>query len=72
MDNQNIIEKLDTLESKMDLILRELENVKEEMSNLKKTTGRMDDHISFVEATYQTLKTPLDMIRGKMNYFAIK
>ena len=55
-------------------ILIELKKLREEVAELKKdvdelktTCGRMDGHISFVERTYETLKTPIDYIKYYCN-----
>lgn len=59
--NTEIIIKLNNIE-------KELQELKQVILNLKDTTKRMDDHISFVEATYDTLKKPLDFVKKKVNY----
>lgn len=59
--NTEIIIKLNNIE-------KELQELKQVILNLKDTTKRMDDHISFVESTYDTLKKPLDFVKQKVNY----
>lgn len=45
----------------------ELKNLRKDVKELKTTCGRMDNHISFVEHTYDTLKTPIDYIKYYCN-----
>lgn len=56
MDSQ-ILNKLDSIEKKLNMILVRLENC-------EKSCTKMDNHISFVEETYSTLRSPLDYIRS--------
>lgn len=68
-ENYNlIIQKVDVLNEKFDKLEKELEKLKEAVNTLITTTSRMDDHISFVEATYETLKTPLNYVKEKVSY----
>lgn len=65
----------------MDDIKKEMTELKKEMTDLKKEmqllveavnkvsdqSSRLDNHINFVEGTYDTLKAPLDFITRKVN-----
>jgi len=61
-------------------ILDELRNVKEEIKklsskieNLDRSCSRMDDHINFVENTYDILRTPLNVVSNLVtNTFSSK
>ena len=65
-DDINI--KLKTLQDKLDNLSEMVSQLNENINKLTNTCGRMDDHISFVEATYETLKTPLNFISNKVRY----
>tara|TARA_Y100000114_G_C11736714_1_gene316590 strand:+ start:772 stop:993 length:222 start_codon:yes stop_codon:yes gene_type:complete len=67
-DSKFIIVKLNKLEDKLKIIEDKLEELKKAIFDLTDTTKRMDNHISFVEATYETLKKPLDFVKEKVNY----
>ena len=67
-DYDRVIEKVDVLNEKFDKLEKEIEKLKEAINALVTTTSRMDDHISFVEATYETLKTPLNYVKEKVSY----
>ena len=57
---ENLNERLDFLERKIDLILEILQKNTENCE-------KMSSHIDFVEATYETLRSPLDFIRRKLS-----
>lgn len=48
---------MDIQELKQEMIL-----LREEINKLTKTCGRMDDHISFVETTYNVVRSPLSTL----------
>ena len=60
---EEIDDKINRLEVKMDLILELLQ--KEVHPNCKK----MGSHIDFVENVYDNVKNPLGFICNKVNYF---
>ena len=66
--DEAISNKLNTLENTIEGLQKEITDLKETINTLIKTTERMDSHISFVEATYETLRKPLDFIKEK-GYF---
>lgn len=39
-------------------LIDEIKSLRDEISELKKTTGRMDNHIDFVENVYNMVKSP--------------
>ena len=60
------------METKLNLILKELKEIKEILLNLKKETTEvkkschgMDEHIHFVDKVYSKLRYPLDWITQK-------
>ena len=48
----------DCIETKLDLLLLEVSQLRKDVDDLKSTCGRMDGHISFVERTYSTIRLP--------------
>mgnify|MGYP006906278340 CR=1 FL=1 len=48
----------DCIETKLDLLLLEVSQLRKDVNDLKSTCGRMDGHISFVERTYTTIRLP--------------
>jgi len=48
-------------------ILIEIAGLKEDIADLKRICSRMDNHITFVENTYHTLRTPIDYIKYYFN-----
>ena len=67
-EQQVIIRKVEELTKKFEKMEEQLEKIKEAINALITTTSRMDDHISFVEATYETLKKPIDYVKDKVSY----
>ena len=45
----------------------DMQRLTEDINELKKTTGRMNSHISFVEAVYETVQMPLSFICNKIS-----
>ena len=60
MELQLILYKLNDIEKKIDILA-------ERVSKCEKSCGNMDNHISFVENTYSTLRSPLDYFRSTIN-----
>lgn len=56
------------LETKITNLEKEIKEMKEMLKELLKVCGRMDNHITFVESVYQTLKNPIESIRSRFNY----
>ena len=57
-----------------DIILKELSEIRAELRQLSanvktllESSQKMNDHIGFVETTYETLKAPLHYITAKIN-----
>ena len=67
-DNDILFSRIDTLETTIKDMSVELRELKDAINKLVGTCDRMDSHISFVEATYDTLKKPLDFVKEKVNY----
>jgi len=54
-------------ESELQMVRRELATLATEIRELRKTCGRMDNHISFVERIYNTFRAPLEYIRTRLS-----
>ena len=62
MSNTEIIERLKNLDQKIDSIL-------ELLQNQQRTQKKLEEHIDFVESTYDTLKSPLNFVKDRINSF---
>ena len=63
LDTQNlelILVKLEKLENSY-------QNLEKKIDEIYKNTQRMDDHISFVEKTYDKIKTPFHFLMDKVS-----
>tara|TARA_Y100001980_G_C14505736_1_gene281353 strand:+ start:518 stop:706 length:189 start_codon:yes stop_codon:yes gene_type:complete len=47
---------------KLDLILENQKLILSKLDNIEKSCTNMDTHISFIEAIYESLKIPLNLI----------
>ena len=81
MDNnnfsKNILEKINTLENKIDnlenkinLIIELLNNNDNITNEIKQKCDKMGEHIDFVDKVYDNVKKPLGMICNKLSYFS--
>jgi hypothetical protein len=46
----------------------ELSMLRQDIQQLIKTCGRMDEHISFVDGVYSTVKKPMEFIVNKLSF----
>ena len=58
-DLTNLVDRMDTLERKLDLILLKLDG------SIMKNCDKMGTHIDFVNGVYDTVKIPLNYIANK-------
>ena len=58
---EEIIKKLDRIETR-------LTSIEQEILLIKKSCRTMDNHISFVEKTYSSLKVPLNYLKTRVEY----
>lgn len=63
-----ILQKLENLENKMNNLENKINMINAKIDKCENSCNTMDEHINFVQDTYQTLRTPLDYIRIKVNY----
>lgn len=66
--NKEIIELKDELKEVKNTLLI----LTKAIEKLTLTCGRMDGHINFVEKTYESLKTPLDFVKNKVETLICK
>ena len=62
--NQQLIDRMDTIERKLDLILQKLDD------SVIKNCDKMGTHIDFVNGVYATVKVPLNYISNKIHRLA--
>ena len=60
-DLTNLVDRMDTLERKLDLILLKLDG------SIMKNCDKMGTHIDFVNGVYDTVKIPLNYIANKIH-----
>lgn len=60
-----ILEKLNKIEEKLEIMQNDI-------NNIKKASNNMDNHISFVETVYDTVKNPFYYIMNKIQPIEIK
>ena len=57
------------LSNKLEIITQKLEQLEtklEKLENIYENTKRMDEHITFVESTYDSVKTPFHYLMNKV------
>ena len=59
---------MNNTDEKLDIIIKKLEDIDKRLQRCEMSCERMDNHIGFVEDTYDTLRVPLDFVRSKFNY----
>ena len=62
MSNTEILEKLEKLEKLVSALSQKIDN-------LDRSCSRMDDHIDFVERTYDVLRSPLSLLTNISSRF---
>jgi archaellum component FlaC len=58
---------MEDIQNDLRQVMLEIENLSKKVDVLQTTCARMDNHVSFVEKTYTTLRTPLEYIRSKFS-----
>jgi archaellum component FlaC len=67
MDNIN--KTINVIENKLDKLQNDIEILHKKMDIILERTLRSENHIDFVENTYETFKSPLFFIKDKINQF---
>lgn len=65
-------EKLDIIIKNMNNIEIRLSNIEEKIENIKINSSKMNEHITFIETTYDALRTPLGYIKNKIEFITGK
>jgi len=60
-------ERFDKLETKLDLILQQIEQLVVSLDTTTQSCAHMDDHIEFVEGVYESVRHPLNYITNKFS-----
>jgi predicted nucleic acid-binding Zn-ribbon protein len=58
---------MEEIQNELKQVISEIEKLSKKIDVLQTTCARMDNHVSFVEKTYTTLRTPLEFIRSKFS-----
>lgn len=48
-------------------IKEDIKNIKESLNRIERSCNVMNNHVSFVETTYTSVKAPMDYVLGKVN-----
>ena len=64
----NIETKLNNINLRLDNVEERLNNIEERLNNIEIIYNRMDNHITFIEDVYYKMKLPLDYFINKINY----
>jgi hypothetical protein len=65
-DEIKIMNILNEISEKLTYITEHLEYIENDLKDIKKSSNNMDDHISFVENVYDTVKYPFYYIINKI------
>jgi len=65
-DEIEIMNILNEISNKLTYITERLEYIENDMKDIKKSSNNMDEHISFVENVYDTVKIPFYYIINKI------
>jgi hypothetical protein len=58
-DTQLILEKLNKIELDIKKVNERLDTIEKNMLEIKISTNKMDNHINFVDSTYEIFKAPM-------------
>jgi archaellum component FlaC len=53
------------------LIDKKIDKIQTDLIEIKDNSKKMNDHIDFIEQTYDSLKTPIEFIKNKFNYLQL-
>lgn len=61
--------RLQNIEDNQKELIEDIKKLTLEIQKLQTICARMDNHISFVEATYDKFKYPLEVVKSKVETF---
>ena len=56
-------------EEQMNTKIDKIDTILELLKNQQRTQKKLEEHIDFVESTYDTLKSPLNFVKDRINSF---
>ena len=68
--NEEILSSLETLHLKIDKLIGEINESKVKAAQVEESCKKMDNHINSIEVIYGHLRSPLNYIVHKINYFS--
>ena len=72
MSNTEIIEYLKNLGQQISILntkIDKIDTILELLKNQQRTQKKLEEHIDFVESTYDILKSPLNFVKDRINSF---
>lgn len=61
-------ELLKNIQIQLNRIEQKVDSIEEQLSKIDKETSKMNDHIHFVETTYNRVRVPLSYIKNKIEF----
>ena len=69
MNNKIDTLKVMNLEEQIRIMNNKIDTILELLQTQQRTQKKLEDHIDFVETTYDTLKSPLNFVKDRINSF---
>ena len=67
MEKTDILNEIKKIHETLLGMTKKIDLLDEKVTRLDKSSSKMDEHINFVEGTYETLRSPLDFITSNIN-----
>ena len=61
--------EINEIKNQLDILSNKIENLENKIDLLIKCCGKMDGHINFIETTYNNVRSPLNFIKNKIEYY---
>lgn len=62
--------EIDKLNKKVDNLEKKIDKIIELLHNINYSSSKMNDHIDFIENTYDTIRMPLNYVKKKIEYLS--
>jgi archaellum component FlaC len=62
-----ILKELKKINTRLDMIENKINSIIENNNNIEKDVAKMNNHITFVETTYSSIRKPLSFIKNKID-----